>query len=306
MFKQIASDITASRRLRIAAVHALESIAGPDYSPSLALDADGRPDLELRAKTIVNWLEENGPPGDCAEIDRAGAQIGHCIDEMSRQMRDSRSLEGHAFEPEFNCIQAGIGLLDAAADSGKAAQCLVERLARLHSLPSSNPADELDRSIGLLQYQVLRALENHGGPIRGLEREHRERADVEPLVAELLTWWAAAKERSPTEWRMQRLGDRGFRISRSEPGPSIGAELVRAVRSGSPADAFAASAVLKSLDLCNGTVPVRGDDVRSDSALADTRIRGLVASEAAGRMFRGQFPVWDAGSKMWGVKQGDP
>jgi len=298
ILKEITASATLSRGLRMAAVQALESIAGPTYSPPLALDANGRPDIELRVKSILDWLGKNEPlAGDVAT--RAVNQISGCTGTMSERMRRSRSLDGHAFEAEVDCIQEGVGLLEASTDSSKAAQGLMEHLAQLQSLPAENPADELDQAIGLLEYQALYALQNHVGPVLDPGRDYQKRADVEPLVTELLKWWASANGLSPTEWRMQRLAYRGYKTIASESGASIGAELLRAVRIGSPADARAAADVLKSLRLSNGTVPMRDDSTRNDIALADTLIRGLVASEAAGQMLRGEFPVWDIESNAW-------
>ena len=199
--------------------------------------------------------------------------------------------------------------LETSTDSASAARHLLAHLKSLYSLPSSTPPDKLDRAIGLLQYQVLSALQNHVGPISGLEREHWERADIEPVVDEVLAWWPTAKDRSPIEWRMRRLRDRGYKTDTTEPGPNVGAELLRAVQSGSSAEAHAASTLLKSFDLCNGTVPVKGtknynEKSRIDNALTDSLIRGLVASDAAGRMIHGRFPAWDPESNAWIVKQG--
>jgi hypothetical protein len=297
----LASDEKLPRRVRIVALHTLESFAGSAYQV-VSTDVGqlaSPPSLETRLTNIKQWFEHTPARVDGKHMDDLAVSLKTSIDQMQLVASKSRDIGNHQFEPSFDGVQAACDALGYSRDSIRAVSLLLNALVQLRNLPRFEPDDSLDRAIGLLEYQVLRCLESHSGPIAGLGEDMKSRSDVEPIISGVLTWWASAKDETPTTWRMAKLSEAGYKLSTTERETTIINELVRAVQSGQKAESKAASEVLLSLGIARWNVPGASDRISDMSAMIDEFVRATVVQQAIQQTLDGVRVSWDTHEGAW-------
>ncbi len=100
--------------------------------------------------------------------------------------------------------------------------------------------------------QFVSVLQTHAGPLvpRGTDIEK----GGEQLQTALLDWWAANKDKNPTEWKMANLTTRGYQLGTPEDANLTVKECLRALASEDGIERFTAASVLADILPCGDAI----------------------------------------------------
>lgn len=300
------------RRIRGSVEGALDDMLGNEYlDPDLAVERPalaGDPPVEERIATLRERMKRRPPLID-----------GQHLVLLEKLFRRGEAFLAECAEPEADehCLENselllyGYEWLDFGGGEREQAVLLAEHVRRLRGMPRGQDDGRYDRVVGGLQRTAMWWMQEYMGPVEIMKSDVKDRDEIDAVLDRFLAWWDGAKDRPPIEWRMEHLAERGYRVAKTEDGRVIAAELLRAIRAGTPGEARGAADVLRDLGLDCGAAPLprqwSPDPPTPHAArevVADALVRGMVSARAAELMIEKGWPGWSDEGGRWELKPG--